>query len=313
MSDTKPETISKAAKQSSPRYPFISLTKALERAQEFRRAAGANAAVATDARKAWGYGEKSSGGDQTIAALSYYGLLEDVGVGPTRRLKLTDAANRYFREERPEMRAELLARFALTPKAMTKLWEMWKHTPPSDAVARSILKLDLKYSDWAADELLKVYRENLQYIPDRTSDYLPSKAKVDGQLEGEGDEKQSPAQVKVGDYVQWTSGGADQFPIPARVKAIADDGSHLFVHGSATGVPIAEVRVVDAPSALPKTAIPQQSVVIGGEATQLSVLMRGNRLEISADVDREGLTRLKEILTKYEAILDLMNPPKPTN
>jgi hypothetical protein len=41
---------------------------------------------------------------------------------------------------------------------------------------------------------------------------------------------------------------------------------------------------------------------------ELNVLLRGNRLEISADVDRAGLQRLKEILGKYEEILALLDP-----
>ncbi len=61
------------ARQSSPRYPFITLTKALERAGQLRDAAGTNFALASDVRTAWGYGAKSSGGDQTLAALTIAG------------------------------------------------------------------------------------------------------------------------------------------------------------------------------------------------------------------------------------------------
>lgn len=46
-----------------------------------------------------------------------------------------------------------------------------------------------------------------------------------------------------------------------------------------------------------------------GSDGDLSVLLRGNRLEITADVDRAGLERLKEVLGKYEEILNIIDPP----
>lgn len=256
----------KVQKQSSPRYPFISLTKALDRAEQLRQAAGANAAFVTDARAAWGYGPKSSGGDQTIAALSYYGLIEDMGSGPARKLKLSEPALRYFRDERPEVRDQLLARFALSPKIMTKLWEMWKHAPPSDSVARSILKVDLNYSDYAAKELLEVYKQNLHYIPvDKASsvDSAPTEPQEEKQ---QGDR---PTEKPIG---------------------ISD--------------PLTE-RIANHFSRTPPT--PTKVSTHSGQTDELRVLLEGKRLKITADVDRAGLQRLKEILTRYEGILELMD------
>ena len=39
---------------------------------------------------------------------------------------------------------------------------------------------------------------------------------------------------------------------------------------------------------------------------ELSVLLKGNRLHINANVDPEGLERLKQMLDKYTGILKLM-------
>jgi hypothetical protein len=41
--------------------------------------------------------------------------------------------------------------------------------------------------------------------------------------------------------------------------------------------------------------------------SDVSVLMRGNRLEIMANVDAKGLETLRETLAKYEEILKLLN------
>jgi hypothetical protein len=56
-----------------------------------------------------------------------------------------------------------------------------------------------------------------------------------------------PADVKIGDYIQRTYNGQDQFAPPRRVNWVAEDGSHVRVHGSLTGVPMTEAKVVDPP------------------------------------------------------------------
>jgi hypothetical protein len=51
-------------------------------------------------------------------------------------------------------------------------------------------------------------------------------------------------------------------------------------------------------------AKPQQGEIgrVPGK-NELSVLQNGNRLQITADIDLEGITKLKDILGYYEAIL----------
>lgn len=52
------------------------------------------------------------------------------------------------------------------------------------------------------------------------------------------------AVVRVGDLVQWSPGGVDQFTAPVAVTGLSDDGSFVFVDGSNTGLPAAEVTPV---------------------------------------------------------------------
>jgi len=42
--------------------------------------------------------------------------------------------------------------------------------------------------------------------------------------------------------------------------------------------------------------------------TPISVLLKDGRLEIAATVDANGLKTLKEMLGRYEGILDLLKP-----
>jgi hypothetical protein len=51
--------------------------------------------------------------------------------------------------------------------------------------------------------------------------------------------------VSVGDYVQWTSGGVAQFVKPRRVTGVSEDGEYVFVEGSNTGIPVAELSATD--------------------------------------------------------------------
>src|ERR1700721_768216 len=51
---------------------------------------------------------------------------------------------------------------------------------------------------------------------------------------------------QVGDYVQWTSDGVDQFKPARKVRQIQDQ--HAWVDGSQTGIPISEVTVAETPA-----------------------------------------------------------------
>lgn len=112
----------------------------------------------------------------------------------------------------------------------------------------------------------------------------------------------------MGDYVQWTSSGVDQFKQPRRVVWVSDDGGFARVHGEQMGIPMNELSVMEPPSTVVETmtANSAHSANNSRSRSDFSVLQRGKRLEISADVDSDGLANLQEVLTKYEEILKLM-------
>jgi hypothetical protein len=106
-----------------------------------------------------------------------------------------------------------------------------------------------------------------------------------------------------------TNIGQEQFPAPKRINAISDDGSFAQVFGSMTGIATGELTVVEPPKPPPPGQAPRSALsAYAGQDGELSVLLRGNRLEITADVDRAGIRRLKEIHGKYEEILALLEP-----
>jgi hypothetical protein len=170
--------VTEEAKRSSGRsagYPFIPLGKALERAGELRKAVGKSDTRMLSAVHHWGYGPKSSGGIQTIAALKHFGLLEDSGSGEDRRVKLTDRALRILLDERPNSadRIDLIKRCAITPKMHSELWQRWGRELPVDEEIRHYLLFDRDFNENGARDLIAVYKATLDYagllVPDSIS------------------------------------------------------------------------------------------------------------------------------------------------
>ena len=150
----------------STRFPFINLEKALARASQLFAADKAGRPMLVPvAFEVWGYSPKSSGAFQTVAALKQYGLIDDEGANDDRRVRISDAARRYFLDERDEVRAGKLGGFALAPPLFRTLWEAdgWSAGVPADTVARSHLKLERNLNDQSARSLLSIFKENIQF------------------------------------------------------------------------------------------------------------------------------------------------------
>lgn len=125
----------KKSKQRSPNYPAIGLEKALERAQTIKDQAGRNFMGATVAHDLWNY--KKGAGDQQIAALKAFGLVETQGEADKRQIRLTEAAWRILGSA-PD-RPALLREAALKPAIHTQVWENYNGDIP---------KADSVISDW---------------------------------------------------------------------------------------------------------------------------------------------------------------------
>ena len=151
--------------RSSP-FPFIDLEKALERAKEFYQQQRHHPAPVHVAVALWGYGTKSSGGSQTIAALKLYGLMADEGSGTERRVILTETALRVLRDTRdpsPE-RINLIKRLAITPKIFQELYEKYGTELPNLATVAYYLEVERGgFTDQSARALISVYRETIVF------------------------------------------------------------------------------------------------------------------------------------------------------
>lgn len=159
-------------------YPFTSLETAIQRAQQFWYKEGKNLAPITAAVSHWGYGEKSSGGKQTIAALKQFGLLEDVGSGDKRQVRLTSRALDVILE--PIKRAHAIRDAAISPKIYAELLSHWKpDNLPSDATISTYLLREKDFNRYTVDAFIKDFKANIQYAGLTSSDNIPQDTEDD--------------------------------------------------------------------------------------------------------------------------------------
>lgn len=146
----------------SPSFPFISLPDSLERARLFFDREHRHETDPEVAVRHWGYSPRSSGGNQTLAALRAFGLLEMGGEG---KIRLTERAVRILldeREESPE-REQLLRQAALSPALHARIWERYKGVLPSDATLRLYLVADEGFNERSVDEFIAELKETLEH------------------------------------------------------------------------------------------------------------------------------------------------------
>ena len=122
--------------------------------------------------------------------------------------------------------------------------------------------------------------------------------------------------VKIGDLVQWTSNGVDQFETPRRVRAIqTHEGTEwIFIEGTETGLPIREVSVTtpatddDASSLKLAMSTPSAAPVVGKEREWLRGSLSSDtsyRLLIAGHVGPDELGNLIELLRAQRAVLEV--------
>jgi hypothetical protein len=147
------------------RFPFVALGRAIERARELYKVANGYEVPIGTAVGAWGYAEKSSGGQQTAAALKAFGLIEDVGGGDIRKVKLTDFAMRIIRDPRdisPD-RDALIREAALKPTIHRDIIEKYAGMPPSDEALKAYLLMDRGLKDEAVPEFIREFAATMSF------------------------------------------------------------------------------------------------------------------------------------------------------
>lgn len=160
MPDEKPTGTIQKDRHRSPAWPFIPLSKAVERAREFYKVHRERSAAASAANVAWGMGSKSGAGFQTAATIKQYGLLKEAERGS---VQLTDLALRIVQDPRA-ISAERDAAYreaAIKPPIFADLWQKWDADIPDDASVEYYLVREKGFSEDVAKKLLANYKASL--------------------------------------------------------------------------------------------------------------------------------------------------------
>ncbi|HUE79447.1 MAG TPA: hypothetical protein VMN38_07435 [Sphingomicrobium sp.] len=298
------------------RFPFINLAKSLERARAiYDNDKGDKGLKVPVAFSAWGYSDKSSGGFQTIGALKLYGILVDEGANEDRAVRLSSDARQYFQTEIEEDKAKLRGKFAARPALMAHLLEHWDYGTVDDPVARTYLKTGIGLNEQSARSALGIYKDNLSFIRGKGSvkvtpgEPKPAHHVFDALFEQKFKVPlDQPVDIAVGDRVQWVSLGQDQFDVPRPVTAVFRDPEHgwfVSVRGEKGAIPMEQVELAESgvvqrqePRNLESGAKVEQPIEV--------FLTSSGRLQITADIDQDGVATLIDILEKYKPILALV-------
>jgi len=246
MADTATAT-AKAKRHRSPAYPGINLQQAIKRACEFYDKENRNPASFKAAANHWNYSEKSSGALVTCAALKSFGLLDELESPHGRTFKVSSLGLKIVADKRPDSpeRDAAIREAALRPKLHAEIWRRYNGRLPSDAELQYQLENEWHFNLNSIDPFIRELRETIAFAKLTESDKI-----------GETDEGEAETpEVKIGDYVQWLSQGAEQFRELKRVNGLSDDGAYAFLDGETTGVPVGELEVGEAP-AMPPPATP---------------------------------------------------------
>lgn len=302
-----------AKRERSPSFPYVGLGKAVERARELHEQARRHEVFVADAAKAWGMAPKSSSTAMTVGALLAFGLIEETsGSGDSRKIKISEAGARILGDARPGVREGLLADAAMRPKLIAEYRARWGGARPAEHFALSELKFEKGFNDEGAARFVRVYDETIRFAPDSTPDSIGDSDAPAEELER--DRERQLGGAKVGDLVQWTSGGTDQFKTPLRVEQVNEDGAWLWVEGSGTGIPMEQVEVVEraavgaplVPPAPPPRPPAPGLVAQAGEREMLrGPLSRevSYRLLVSGDLGPREIGKLIKLLQAQKAVL----------
>ncbi|MBV0913306.1 hypothetical protein [Anianabacter salinae] len=159
-------------RERSPSFPYLDLEACIDLMKILYAAARMNGVRQSDAAVAWDMAPKSGSLLRYVAALGQFGLIETIGSGDQRRLKISATGRRILEDDRPGVREALKSEAALKPTIVRGLYfgegdmPAWGKDRPSDNIAESSLKFDMGFGSEAARRFLTVYDATIKCVID---------------------------------------------------------------------------------------------------------------------------------------------------
>ena len=152
----------------SPNYPKLNLEEAIERVRKVYQAEHTHLTPKVAVAQHLGYKGINGSSARLITALKHYGLLEE---HDKDRVRVADDAMTILELPLSDPdRIEALRRVAFAPQVLADLEATYEGKPPSDVNIRHHL-LRKKFLPQAADEVIRIYRDNLELVAEQAPEY----------------------------------------------------------------------------------------------------------------------------------------------
>jgi hypothetical protein len=163
------------ARHRSPNYPFINLEKAIERTRQIYEADRRHEVpIRVVSEKRWEFKAGSSQGDQTVAALRAFGLVEVTGSSDKRMVRISDRAYRILAGANDA--AERIKDAALAPAIHGELWQKYGTDGlPSSDVIRNYLLFEReagRFNEDVVDAFIDRFKETISFAKLESSDKI---------------------------------------------------------------------------------------------------------------------------------------------
>lgn len=152
-----------------PNYPKLNLEEAIEQARHIYQEEHRRVVPKEVVAQLLGYKGLNGSSARVISALKHYGLLEE----PERdKMRVSDDGMTVFELPRDESeRIEALRRMAFAPQVLTDLQDHYEGSPPNSDVGIRHYLLRKKFLPQAADEVIRLYRDNLHLVAEQAPEY----------------------------------------------------------------------------------------------------------------------------------------------
>lgn len=147
----------------SPNYPFFDLERSLARASQLFDKERTHATPVMTALKHWGYTNATGRAAMTLSSLKQFGLIDDIGRGDGRQVKLTTRAYDILNTPHEEERQALLREAALLPDLHTQLWQEYGNLLPSDSALAWNLTKNRGFTSSGAEDFIRQWKRTMEY------------------------------------------------------------------------------------------------------------------------------------------------------
>jgi hypothetical protein len=180
-----------------------------------------------------GFNGMTGSARKTLAALKYYGFVYQPH--GTKEAGLTEAALLIINSVLgSKEQNNAIQQAFLSPVMYAYCWQLWGNDDVAEEVMRSHLVLEKSFNAASLTRFIARYRESREF------------SRIGQNVEAE-EASDTMAIFGVGASTQSESQGALHQPIPEKIQEVSDDDKHLVFCDYATGNPIEEFVIVDAP------------------------------------------------------------------